>query len=174
MSDFEKYDGFDAKEATEFLATVEDPDVLRAFVLHEKQNKDRSSVLTEEIIEAALAPSVGGAEPIPVEIPEGVTPGETPGWPTDEDGEPIALPASVREELADLTTEAERLRTQEGEAVNRGSDDDELTRETIAALLEERRGYEQRGEDAKIKEVDAELKRLGHKGSKRADRASTR
>lgn len=36
-----------------------------------------------------------------VEVPEGVVPGETPGWPVDgETGEPLDLPDQVREELA--------------------------------------------------------------------------
>lgn len=39
-----------------------------------------------------------------VEVPDGVVPGETPGWPIDADsGEPLDLPDQVREELAEVS-----------------------------------------------------------------------
>jgi hypothetical protein len=45
---------------------------------------------------------------------------------------------------------------------------------TIGALLEERRGYELRGEDDRVAQVDAQLKALGHEARKPAARAETR
>ena len=166
---FKKYDELDAKEAHEFLAALDDPDTLRAYVAHEKGDKDRSTVLTDEIIDEAVKPSI-----VPeIDIPTGVTPGETPGWPIDSEGAPLNLPDSVRAELATAAAEVDALRAQEGATVN-STDEDVQTRETIAALLEERRGYEQHGKDEKVAEVNAELKRLGHKGKAPAKRATTR
>ena len=45
---------------------------------------------------------------------------------------------------------------------------------TIAALLEERRGYVNRGEDARVAEVDKQLKALGHGAQKRSSQAEKR
>lgn len=45
---------------------------------------------------------------------------------------------------------------------------------TIAALLEERRGYELRGEDERVAQVDAQLKHLGHDAEKASKRAARR
>ena len=44
----------------------------------------------------------------------------------------------------------------------------------IAALLEERRGYERAGDDAAVAGVDAELERVGHKAKAPAKRAERR
>lgn len=44
-----------------------------------------------------------------VEVPEGVTPGETPGWPVDaETGEPLDLTPEQREELIRTDAESEK------------------------------------------------------------------
>lgn len=56
-------------------------------------------------LQAALALELGsrglGEGPAKVEVPDGVVPGETPGWPVDpETEEPYNLPESVRDELA--------------------------------------------------------------------------
>jgi hypothetical protein len=56
-------------------------------------------------LKAALDLELGSREladaPPTVEVPDGVVPGETPGWPIDaETGEALSLPDSVREELA--------------------------------------------------------------------------
>ncbi len=52
--------------------------------------------------------------------------------------------------------------------------DDTLKEETIASLLEERRGYVLYGTKDQVAGVDAELKRLGHEGKAPAKRATTR
>jgi len=52
--------------------------------------------------------------------------------------------------------------------------DNEKNKETIRALLEERRGYVLYGTKDQVDGVDAELKRLGHKGAAPAKRATTR
>lgn len=44
----------------------------------------------------------------------------------------------------------------------------------IAALLEERRGYEARGDTTRVADVDAELRALGHEGSAPIARAEKR
>lgn len=51
---------------------------------------------------------------------------------------------------------------------------DEMTAAYIAGLLEERRGYVAKGDDAAVAEVDAELKRVGHKAKAPAKRATKR
>jgi hypothetical protein len=55
---------------------------------------------------------------------------------------------------------------------------DELTRaqkiDTIKALLEERKGYAQKGQTDKVALVDAELHRIGWRGMKPRDRAPDR
>lgn len=45
----------------------------------------------------------------PPEVPEDVTSGETPGWPVDESGEPYKLPDEVRQLIAHLEGEVDRL-----------------------------------------------------------------
>ena len=45
---------------------------------------------------------------------------------------------------------------------------------TIAALLEERRGYVLRGETDRVVQVDAQLRHLGHDAEKPASRATRR
>ena len=45
---------------------------------------------------------------------------------------------------------------------------------TIAALLEERRGYELRGEKGRVAEVDKQLAALGHGAQKRSATAQKR
>lgn len=45
---------------------------------------------------------------------------------------------------------------------------------TIRALLEERRGYERRGDAERVSAVDAELRRLGAQAEPKAKRASKR
>ena len=45
---------------------------------------------------------------------------------------------------------------------------------TIAALLQERRGYVNRGLDDRVAAIDAELKKLGHQAETKQKRASTR
>lgn len=54
------------------------------------------------------------------------------------------------------------------------SKSDPLVKETIQALLRERRGYELHGDKSQVAGVNAELKRLGHKGEAPAKRAATR
>lgn len=44
----------------------------------------------------------------------------------------------------------------------------------VAALIEERRGYERRGEKERVAAVDAELRRLGAAGAQPAKRAEKR
>ena len=44
----------------------------------------------------------------------------------------------------------------------------------IAALIEERRGYQQRGDTARMADVDAELRALGHEGTTPVARAEKR
>lgn len=44
----------------------------------------------------------------------------------------------------------------------------------IKALLEERRGYESRGDVERVAEVEAELRAVGHEGSTPASRAEKR
>ena len=51
---------------------------------------------------------------------------------------------------------------------------DEQTAAYIAALLEERRGYEAAGDDGAVAGVDAELARVGHKAKTPAKRAERR
>lgn len=51
---------------------------------------------------------------------------------------------------------------------------DEQAQDTIRALLEERRGYVLYGTEDQVAGVDAELKRLGHRGAAPAKRATTR
>lgn len=51
---------------------------------------------------------------------------------------------------------------------------DEQTKQTIQALLRERRGYELNGTPDQVEGVNAELKRLGHEGKAPAKRAATR
>lgn len=165
-SDFEKYDQLDAEKAQDFLLSIEDAAELRVFVAHEKENKDRSTVLTDEVIEKALVPSE--APTAEVEVPDGVVPGETPGWPI-VNGIVIDLPDQVREELA-----AKPIGVSDAEEGDTMSDVDDLTRETITSLLQERRGYEQYGTPDQVAAVDAELKRLGYKGKAPAKRAATR
>lgn len=48
----------------------------------------------------------------------------------------------------------------------------EQVKEQIEALLRERAGYERYGHDDRVKEVDAVLKALGHKGQAPARRAT--
>lgn len=45
---------------------------------------------------------------------------------------------------------------------------------TISALLKERRGYVQRGDEERVKQVDAELRRLGASAEPKAKRATKR
>lgn len=45
---------------------------------------------------------------------------------------------------------------------------------TIAALLEERRGYALRGDEDRVAQVDAQLKALGHGAQKRSAKAEKR
>jgi hypothetical protein len=173
-TDFEKYDGLDAPDALEFLLGVEDPAELRTLIAHEKRNKDRSTVITDEVIEKALAPSEEAAAD-PADLSTGELLGELAGRignsieeaTEEERQEAVAFYTDLGKALAehDLISEGEEKPV---------STDDDLTRETIAALLEERRGYEQRGDDEKIKAVNAELKRLGHKGKAPGKRAATR
>lgn len=55
-----------------------------------------------ELLAAAAAPPSVAAELGEVVVPEGVIPGETPGWPVDaETGEPLALTDEERQQLAD-------------------------------------------------------------------------
>lgn len=51
---------------------------------------------------------------------------------------------------------------------------DEQRATYISGLLQERAGYEQHGRDDKVAEVNAELQRLGEKGSAPAKRAEKR
>lgn len=44
----------------------------------------------------------------------------------------------------------------------------------INALIEERRGYELRGDTSRVEDVDAELRALGHEGTTPAARAEKR
>lgn len=44
----------------------------------------------------------------------------------------------------------------------------------IAALLEEKRGYEIKGDAARVADVDAELRAIGHEGATPAARAEKR
>ena len=48
----------------------------------------------------------------------------------------------------------------------------EQTKDMIAALLREREGYERYGNPDGVKQVDAELERLGHKAKPPAKRAT--
>jgi hypothetical protein len=50
----------------------------------------------------------------------------------------------------------------------------EDTQATIAALIEERRGYVAREEAERVAQVDAQLKALGHEAQKPSQRASNR
>lgn len=50
----------------------------------------------------------------------------------------------------------------------------EDTQATIAALLEERRGYVVRSEDERVAQVDAQLRALGHGAKRPSERASSR
>lgn len=49
---------------------------------------------------------------------------------------------------------------------------DEKTKAQIAALLEERRGYEMHGKADRLKQVDEALKALGHKATPPAKRGT--
>ena len=51
---------------------------------------------------------------------------------------------------------------------------DEKRADLIRSLLQERRGYEARGDKARVEEVDAELRRLGAEGVAPAKRATRR
>ena len=51
---------------------------------------------------------------------------------------------------------------------------DEITQAYIEGLLEERRGYEAKGDEDGVVQVDAELKRVGHKAKAPAKRAAKR
>lgn len=50
----------------------------------------------------------------------------------------------------------------------------EQTAQYVAALLDERRGYEARGDEAGVAGVDAELERVGRKAKTPAKRAERR
>lgn len=50
----------------------------------------------------------------------------------------------------------------------------EENKATISALLEERKGYERRGESKRVAEVDAQLKALGAGAEKPSKRAQKR
>lgn len=70
------------------------------FVEKLKQGEDHELILLAAVLNSELDDR-GLNKPEPVEIPEDVTPGETPGWPIDPDTEePYDLPESVRKELA--------------------------------------------------------------------------
>lgn len=52
--------------------------------------------------------------------------------------------------------------------------DEETKARQIAALIEERRGYELKGDDDRVKQVDASLRALGAAGAPPAKRAAKR
>lgn len=175
-TDFEKYDGLDAEKAQEFLLGIEDAAELRVLVAHEKENKDRSTVLTDDVIEKALAPSEeASADPSDLTAEQlfaqlAVRIGDSIEDASEEERkELVEFYGTLGDALAEhgLISSSDQKEDQVGDA-------DDLTRETIAALLEERRGYEQRGDTEKIEAVNAELKRLGHKGKAPSKRATTR
>lgn len=112
---FEKYDELNAKDAGGFLDVQEDAGVLAAYVEHERANKSRSTVLTDERLGRLPKtddPGDGGADETPtgatasngVFVPTDVEAGEVPGWPlyeTDDDWLPLALSAEQREHLTE-------------------------------------------------------------------------
>jgi hypothetical protein len=100
----EPFAGYDEAHADDVIGKVEDGALdlgqLLALRTAEAAGKNRSTVLaavTEKLQAASTA-----LKPTPeVEVPAGVVPGETPGWPVDAvSGEPLDLPDQVREELA--------------------------------------------------------------------------
>jgi hypothetical protein len=173
-ADFEKYDALDAKEAHAFLSGLDDRDALAIYIEHERAGKDRRTVLTGEVIEAVLQPSeepIAAVEHLSTEellaqlaIQIG---GSIDDASDEERAELVEFYHSLGKGLSKYG-----LITEEKEAEMSGGD--ELVRETITALLEERRGYEMRGDEERIAEVDAELKRLGHSGKPPSKRATTR
>lgn len=104
----EPYKGYEDAGVDEVVEKLEDlslaqlVDVERA----ERRGEKRKGVLGPLKERLALAEDAL-AGPNPVEVPDGVTPGETPGWPVNEDGDPFDLPDQVREELAALATDIE-------------------------------------------------------------------
>jgi hypothetical protein len=107
----EPFSGYTSAKAKEIIEKVTDDelslDELVALKGAERAGEGRSTVL--EAVEEKLAPAEEALSSAAVVAPDGVTPGETPGWPVDaETGEPLRLPDQVREELSEahLTIEA--------------------------------------------------------------------
>ena len=99
----EPYKGYGDDDARAIIDKVEAGELeleeLIALKAAEKAGDNRKTVLevVEERLDAALTATKPRSE---VQVPEGVTPGETPGWPVDAvSGEILDLPDQVREEL---------------------------------------------------------------------------
>lgn len=90
------------EEGVEVLVRVTDPDDDEAAGAA-ADFEDLVRVDGERRVAAGVAAARRGRRksPVPVEVPEGVVPGETPGWPVDPTtGEPLDLTDEQRAELA--------------------------------------------------------------------------
>jgi hypothetical protein len=106
----EPFAGYADAHADEVIDKIEGGELglteLLLLVAAEKDGKDRSTVVAAA--EERLRRAAEAAGKPPVEVPDDVVPGETPGWPVDAvTGEVLDLPEQVREELAAIPIDQE-------------------------------------------------------------------
>lgn len=97
-----KYEGRLLKDCT-------DEELLDHFVDLVKEIRDRD--IDEDLVESKIPDELNQGDEdseVQVEIPDGVVPGETPGWPI-VNGVVVDLPDQVREELAAVKLEDQKV-----------------------------------------------------------------
>jgi hypothetical protein len=167
MADFSTYDDLDAKEAADHTANIKDDEDFRAHVAHEfERAHPRSTVLTREVTERFDRLNVAEQQR------EGKADGPQVDINLAKDANPGAVADALQGSLRDVT--AEDIAPSRDSDTHNDSEDGDPVKETVKALLAERRGYEMHGENENVAEVNKELSRLGHKGEKPQDRAATR